>query len=94
MNSSVAEAYLGVYLSLLEDAGINNADNDQTSDDQSESNEGYEEDTASAGREFAPYDPVLDSCVSKRTSMAPATFQTVSLTYLALKVPSPSDKQD
>ena len=55
-----------MYLSLLEDAWIDNANNDQTGDDQSESDEGYEEDAASAGGEFTPYDPILDLYVSMR----------------------------
>ena len=49
-----------LYLFLLENAWIDNADNNQTGNDQSESDEGYEEDAASAGREFTPYDPILD----------------------------------
>lgn len=48
------------HLSLLEDAWIDDADNDQTGDDQSESDECYEEDTTSAGGKFAAYDPILD----------------------------------
>lgn len=57
-----------LYLSLLEDAWIDNADNDQTGNDQSESDECYEEDAASAGGEFTPYDPILDLYISVRTS--------------------------
>lgn len=53
-----------VYLSLLEDARVDNADNNQTGDDQSESDEGYKEDAASAGGEFTPYDPILDSILA------------------------------
>ena len=56
-----------LYLSLLEDAWIDNADNDQTGDDQSESDEGYEEDAASADGEFTAYDPVLSLDISTRT---------------------------
>lgn len=54
-------------LSLLEDAWINDANNDQTGDDQSESDEGHEEDAASAGGEFTAYDPVLGLYISMRT---------------------------
>ena len=49
-----------LFLSLLEDAWIDNAHNDETGDDQGESDEGYKEDAAPAGRELAPYDPVLE----------------------------------
>ena len=57
-----------LYLSLLEDARIDYAHNDQTGDDQSESDEGYEKDAAPAGREFAPHDPILGLYFSMRTS--------------------------
>ena len=63
-----------LHLSLLEDAWIDNADNDQTGDDQSKSDKGYKEDAASAGGKFAPYDPILDFHVSMRTQSLPAIF--------------------
>lgn len=49
-----------LFLFLLEDAWVDNADNDKTGDDQGESDEGYQEDAAPAGRKFAPNDPVLE----------------------------------
>ena len=48
-----------LYLSLLENARIDNANDNQTGDDQSESDEGDEKHAASAGGEFTAYNPVL-----------------------------------
>ena len=64
-----------VYLSLFKYAWVDNADNDQTGNDQSESDKGYEEDTASAGREFTPYDPILLLYISMRPLIAPASLR-------------------
>ena len=62
-----------IYLSLFKDAWVDNADNDQTGNDQSESDKGYEEDAASAGRKFTPYDPILLMYISMRPLIAPAS---------------------
>ena len=48
-----------LYLSLLEDGWIDNANDNQAGDDQSESDEGDEKHAASASGKFPPYDPVL-----------------------------------
>ena len=48
-----------LYLSLLEDGWIDNANDNQAGDDQSESDEGDEKHAASAGGKFTSYDPVL-----------------------------------
>ena len=73
-------AYSGtrIYLSLFKDAWVDGADNDQAGNDQSESDKGYEEDAASAGRKFTPYDPILLLYISMRPLMAPASSRQVA----------------
>lgn len=51
-------------LSLLENARINDADDDETCNDQSQSHKGNEEDAASAGRKLPSNDPILDISIS------------------------------
>ena len=66
------------YLSLFKDTWVDNADNDQTGNDQSKSDKGDEEDAASAGRKFTPYDPILLSYISVCPLMAPASPRKVA----------------
>ncbi len=47
-------------LSLLKHTRIDDADNDQTRNDQSQSHKGYKKDAAPTGWEFPPDDPILD----------------------------------
>lgn len=56
-----------LYLSLLEDGWIDNANDNQAGDDQSESDESDEKHAASAGGKFTPYDPVLVFNISMGT---------------------------
>ena len=80
-----------LYLFLLENGRIDDANDNQAGDDQSESDEGDEKHAASAGGKFPPYDPVLVPNISMGT-ISLHYFQPCLLTYLALKVPSSSNK--